>query len=301
LSLVAGLFLMAGPAHAQIQLVRQVIGSGATNGSSTNYTLRGTVGQAVIGTGSSTSYGVGHGFWYTLQGGAAGVVLDGLVVYLEGAYDSAQDTMTANLLSSIPTSHPYSGPPWNCGSGDSVPTTDTSPANGIPDFFDANDDVIDWVLVELRTGDPPTTVVACKAGLLRGDGSVIDVSGSEAMTFAGVPSGSYYIVAEHRNHASAMTAALTDPAGGFDFTLDDTAVFGADPQKPVGSKFALYAADNNADKQIQALDFNAYIAQTTSGASGYQTADHNLDGAVQALDFNLYLSNTLAGAQSQVP
>jgi hypothetical protein len=63
----------------------------------------------------------------------------------------------------------------------------------------------------------------------------------------------------------------------------------------------MFAADANADGDVQALDFNAYIAQTTSGATGYQTADFNLDGSVQALDFNVYLLNTLRGASSQVP
>jgi hypothetical protein len=66
-------------------------------------------------------------------------------------------------------------------------------------------------------------------------------------------------------------------------------------------KTALFAGDANVDAQIQALDFNAFLASTVSGVTGYEQADFNLDGEVQALDFNLYLANTLVGASSQVP
>ena len=41
----------------------QVISSGGTEGTSTNYTLKGTLGQTVVGYGSSPSYGLSHGFW----------------------------------------------------------------------------------------------------------------------------------------------------------------------------------------------------------------------------------------------
>lgn len=42
----------------------QVISSGGTiNGTSTSYKLSGTVGQTATGSGSSTNYGLNHGFW----------------------------------------------------------------------------------------------------------------------------------------------------------------------------------------------------------------------------------------------
>ena len=47
----------------------QVISSGGTEGTSTNYTLKGTLGQTAVGTGSSTSYGLSHGFWQEFGGG----------------------------------------------------------------------------------------------------------------------------------------------------------------------------------------------------------------------------------------
>ena len=41
----------------------QVISSGGTKGTSTNFVLNGTVGQTAVGYGSSTNYGLSHGFW----------------------------------------------------------------------------------------------------------------------------------------------------------------------------------------------------------------------------------------------
>ncbi len=47
----------------------QVISSGGTNGSSTNFQLNGTLGQTAVGYGSSASYGLSHGFWQEFGGG----------------------------------------------------------------------------------------------------------------------------------------------------------------------------------------------------------------------------------------
>lgn len=49
----------------------QVISNGGTDGSSTNYGLKGTVGQTATGYGSSDSYDLGHGFWQVFGGGGA--------------------------------------------------------------------------------------------------------------------------------------------------------------------------------------------------------------------------------------
>ncbi len=47
----------------------QVISSGGTKGTSTNFGLNGTVGQTAVGTGSSTNYGLSHGYWQEFGGG----------------------------------------------------------------------------------------------------------------------------------------------------------------------------------------------------------------------------------------
>jgi hypothetical protein len=51
------------------QINWQVISSGGTDGSSTNYMLAGTVGQTAVGAGTSTNFGLSHGFWQEYASG----------------------------------------------------------------------------------------------------------------------------------------------------------------------------------------------------------------------------------------
>jgi hypothetical protein len=68
-----------------------------------------------------------------------------------------------------------------------------------------------------------------------------------------------------------------------------------------GSHYGLFATDNNADGQITANDFNGWLADTKSVATGYLSSDFNMDGQVTANDFNLWLTNTKLAAASQIP
>jgi hypothetical protein len=52
----------ASPATGE-EINWQVISSGGTEGMSTNFVLKGTLGQTAVGFGSSASYGLSHGFW----------------------------------------------------------------------------------------------------------------------------------------------------------------------------------------------------------------------------------------------
>lgn len=54
------------------QIPWYVIGSGGGLGTSTNYSLNGTVGQVAVGYGSSASYGINHGYWQTFVTGGGG-------------------------------------------------------------------------------------------------------------------------------------------------------------------------------------------------------------------------------------
>ncbi len=59
----ANLEPVAPPTRAGEEINWQVISGGGTDGSSTNYILLGTVGQAAVGEGGSTSYTLKHGYW----------------------------------------------------------------------------------------------------------------------------------------------------------------------------------------------------------------------------------------------
>jgi hypothetical protein len=169
-------------------------------------------------------------------------------------------------------------------------------------------DLVDWVVLSLRSSTASEDEIVRQVAFLREDGMILHINGEGPVPIYGVGPGAYYLVVCHRNHVCAMSHTTlefsTSPAS-YDFTTNAGYTTGPPAQKVLETSpsavYGLFAADANADASIQALDFNAYIAATTSGASGYEMADFNLDGAVQALDFNLYLANTLAGASSQVP
>ncbi|HWR83387.1 MAG TPA: hypothetical protein VN285_08795 [Candidatus Deferrimicrobium sp.] len=51
------------------QIKWQVISSGGSRGTSTNFILSGTVGQTAVGSGSSTNFQLKHGFWQNFASG----------------------------------------------------------------------------------------------------------------------------------------------------------------------------------------------------------------------------------------
>jgi hypothetical protein len=70
LLLSAGVALAAGEA-ASFQIPRWIIAGGGGSSAGDNFVLSGTVGQAVVGTGSAEAYDVCSGFWGSPCGHAA--------------------------------------------------------------------------------------------------------------------------------------------------------------------------------------------------------------------------------------
>ncbi|MGA7306465.1 MAG: hypothetical protein WBW88_16430, partial [Rhodothermales bacterium] len=117
------------------------------------------------------------------------------------------------------------------------------------------------------------------------------------------PPGHYFVVVDHRNHIIVMSDTTVDMTGYYaehDFMTGHA--YGVRPQKVVTTTpdtvYAMWAADANADGQVTALDFTAWLAATTAGATGYQPSDFNFDTQVTALDFTKWLANTTAGAST---
>ncbi len=80
-----------------------------------------------------------------------------------------------------------------------------------PSSFITNNNVVDWVLLELWRGSSPETssLFSRRAGLLRSDGTIIETDGSSgvAMKVAGTNiENYYYLVIKHRNHLSVMSS-----------------------------------------------------------------------------------------------
>jgi hypothetical protein len=254
-------------------------------------------GSKLVGTGSFGSAEQGYSVALSADGntalvggpsdnwpaGAAWVfttfVLLDAKAFLEGPYGAGSMSTDLNTAGVIPLAQPYSGAPWNYAGTESVSSI---PAN-----------VVDWVLAELRTGNPvvpPMTKVARRAAFLKSDGTVVDLDGTSPISFSAVSAGSYYIVIRHRNHLgimSAGTVALSSTSVQYDFTTAMTQAYGTNPMKLVSTKYVMYAGDGNNDGVINATDRNL-IWRVQNGTVGYLTGDFNLDRSVNATDRNLF-------------
>ncbi|HMB92338.1 MAG TPA: right-handed parallel beta-helix repeat-containing protein, partial [Rhodothermales bacterium] len=226
------------------------------------------------------------------------LVITGLIVtatlWLEGPYSGSG--MDTNLSAMLPQNNPYS-------LGQSVASTDffTTDTNG--------QQVVDWLWLELRSGDPAGTMTteAATAALLMADGSVKSTDATSDVTFVGVDAGSYYLVVGHRTHLAVMTPVALDCTSGVcshDFTTAQSAAYtqGSNPLTDLSGSgaglFALIAADGSGDGLIGAADQTLWLSGRGSSL-GYHDADHNLDGLIGAADQTLWLSNR--GRGSQVP
>jgi hypothetical protein len=209
-------------------------------------------------------------------------------IFLGGPYNGVSMNTTLKTAGLIPLSHPYDTAPWNY--------TGTESVGGIP----AN--VVDWVLVELRTGRAASTKVAARAAFVKNDGSVVDLNGTSAVSFWGRAAGSYYIVIRHRNHLAIMSASavpLSSSSSLYDFTSGSGQYYGTtNAAKDLGSGvWGMLAGDVNVNAGIGASDLVSVLGAV--GSVAYDINDVNMNGGVGASDLILTLSNI--GYLSQVP
>jgi hypothetical protein len=209
-------------------------------------------------------------------------------VFLQGPYSSGNMSTALNSAGYVPLTQPYNTSPSNY--------TGTERVASIPNG------VVDWILLELRTGTDPASKVATRACFLKSDGSVVDLDGISQVTFE-VFAGSYYIVVRHRNHLAIMSAnpvALSISSSLYDFTTAQSQAYGTDPMKDLGSGiFGIHAGDASGNGQVQNDDKNDYW-QTQVGTAGYKSADFSLNGQVQNDDKNDHWQLNV-GLGTQVP
>ena len=95
--------------------------------------------------------------------------------------------MNVNLI--LPTTSPYSADP----------ETVTS----IP--FISGNEVVDWVLVELRDKNNSSTILESQSAFILQDGTIVDLDGANPVHFT-FPTDDYFISLKHRNHLGVMSA-----------------------------------------------------------------------------------------------
>ncbi|MCB0273611.1 MAG: hypothetical protein KDI06_02285 [Calditrichaeota bacterium] len=205
-------------------------------------------------------------------------------VFLEAPYSTG--SMSNRLNSALPASQPYSGSPWNYAGAETVGSFAS--------------DIVDWVLLELRTGTGSGTLVGRRAALLKSDGTIVDTSGSGQVAF-GLSPGDYYVVVYHRNHVPVMTSAVATLGPGsslYDFTTAQTQAFGSTPMVDLGSGvFGLAGGDADSDGDVDSDDKTAVAGDLNN--TGYRSADINFSQLTTYADKILVVQNT--GKTSQVP
>ena len=210
-----------------------------------------------------------------------------LKVFLEGAYNPTTQTMRTTLAEQnlLPLSQPYNVPPWNY--------------NGTETITNMPLDVVDWVLVEMRTGTPsetgtPTTdLVETKAGLLLSNGQVVDTN-NEPLNFENLNHGTHYqIVVRHRNHLDVISTWSVKALNGmtYDFTTGANYAYGPSQQKTNSDgTAALFVGDYTTDGIIQNSDSDAWLSNPAALYT-YDPIDGNLDGIIQITDYDAWYPN----------
>ncbi len=206
------------------------------------------------------------------------------VLFLEGAYMSAGN-MHNNLSQEIPLNQPYSSSPYNYPGVESIASV---PSN-----------MVDWVLVEARSGSPNlsgnrgTVTVESKAGILFNDGSVLGVDGNP-LAFENLDiNESYYFCIRHRNHLDILSANAIQTSNNmfYDFTTSTNQAFGSNQLKNSNDGRALlFAGDFNQDGVIQNTDYDQW-QMAPAILNTYSNSDANLDGTVQSTDYDRWKVN----------
>lgn len=211
---------------------------------------------------------------------------------LDGAFDSTTGLMRDALRSSqlIPTIEPYSA--IHGGPGGETVTPAVLAVSG-PNA------IVDWVRLELHTGDPANpTIAGVRHALIQRDGDIVEVDGYSQVAFS-APRGSYRVVLRHRNHLHVMTSTILPllTPNTIDFTLPFVNCYirpapNTDlPRKCDAQRCLLWAGNalvddrvkytgtgNDRDAILQAI---GGVVPTAVLSAQYRVEDANLDGVVK--------------------
>ncbi|MEP1486867.1 MAG: lectin-like protein [Algibacter sp.] len=228
-------------------------------------------------------------------------------VYLQGAFlnpnQGEEDLMRDDLRVAglLPTVSPYD---------DALRTDSLTFLDGF--FATINDNIVDWVWVELRDATDNTNVIDGQSALLQRDGDVVGIDGVSPLSFS-QPADNYYIVIKHRNHLGIMSNSAIDLNGTatvVDFTDGSTATYGSNAQATFGMPTGIqgmWAGDADSDGNVNfsfdgnkvLLDLLLHLNNTTFSSSyteadGYLDADIDLNGNISLQDdLNNLLLNVL--------
>ncbi|MEZ4887262.1 MAG: GEVED domain-containing protein [Chitinophagales bacterium] len=209
-----------------------------------------------------------------------------LKVMLEGVYDAETGGMSTDLRQKnlVPLAQPFNRMPWNYAGMEVLVNADLLPEN-----------VVDWVLVEIRDANDASSILEQKAALLLQDGSIADPRDPMDMNGLRFDSklediSAVFVSIKTRNHLAVLSAqTVTLPTTApFDLTNPNNVSGGASQLAELeNGQFALLSGDFNSDGIVSVEDFNFFHAQLAL-LNFYVDGDCNLDGMVNVRDYNLY-------------
>lgn len=210
------------------------------------------------------------------------------------AVDSTTLMMPNKLknLANFPISDPYIGVFTHVNQ-----TTIDSTTNIVLQNSTGNDEIIDWVFIELRDGtSSPLNVLYTRAALLQKDGDIVDMDGVSPILFSNAVAGNYYITVRHRNHLGFRTIGKitlkNSTTNLFNFTNNSISVNGTNGlRKAASNVYTMIPGDINTDGTINATDLSIWEAQNGVYDDYAKKADLNFDGEVNTNDYLLLKTN----------
>lgn len=202
-------------------------------------------------------------------------------ILLEGFYNKATAEMTNYLavVGLLPIMQPFNRSPYHYAGTEQLSTTST--------------DVVDWVLVELRSIHDFSQVLHQKAALLRKDGLIVNEDGQEVVDFNLSDNGEYLIAIHHKSHLSILSREpqlFSNSPGVYDFTLSEFTAMGDAQLKYIDGKFLLNAGDFDGNGIINNQDFNLWKI-SSAVINKYLSADADGNGIVNNQDYNFWKAN----------
>lgn len=259
-------------------------------------------------------------------------------VFLQGAYDAGTGLMRDRLRNStgsytpgtlpasnlIPTSDPYRTAPYSTFFTHSNNTvTETIASSVLNDMANPDQNIVDWVFVELRNATGATTapILQTRSALLRRNGTIVDIDGVSPVYFKNLDAGTNYVVTvKHRNHLGISSTPVSPISLGlsntsFDFTnTANTSIYGTANTNytQINSKNVLWAGNgrNNSTSSWSGLNNDKdylYITVLSSSSgtplTGYSAGDFNLNRTTSWSGLNNdkdFLYITVLGSNSGV-
>ncbi len=224
-------------------------------------------------------------------------------VLLQGAYDATGSKMSDNLRVAglLPLTDPYRQSPYNTAFAEvNDVLTETVDPPVFADQPSQDNNIVDWVFLELRNTTSGNNILQTRSALVQRDGDIVDVDGKSPVTFNNVDPGNYTIAVRHRNHLGLSTdpASFTpllsekqSTAPLVDFTNSAFLYQGATAHGvATDGKFVLWGGNANMNGVVNFTGINndkQYIYNTTLDANSgniqtniYSSSDLNMDGKV---------------------